>query len=500
MFVPLREFSAPNAVCTRLNADSRQVMPSNLRPNLQNAQIIDLKALGKAAPTLMPGQVDISSTTKARTTQVDLKKLEKAEAKIAAKATKRAKKTGMDLYEGSKLIDEKKRQEEYEAMFMQVNPLSAFGNAAKGKSKDIHLENIDLSFGSLRILAGASLTLAAGRRYGLIGRNGIGKSTLLKNMSIRDVAIPSHISLLYVEQEVHGGDVSAIDTVLQADVWRERLLAEERELNEILSSGEQKSAPSNPPTAEDKRKEKASERLGEVHQSLLDIEAESGPTRAAELLHGLGFDESDQQRPTRTFSGGWRARITLARALFVKPDLLLLDEPSNSLDLPVRPITQPSVSFDPMAGCRMARKLPCDPMDRHRPGRFPRSLLPQHRRHGHRAHALAAARLLQGQLCPILCHEGGACEESAQGVRGAADVPGWPTGLHRSMAVQCEPRSASAIEDQNPGEAARPGSADRGTRDPLHVPGGRQAFAAYFAAGRRQLLVRRGRAQDPVRR
>lgn len=57
---------------------------------------------------------------------------------------------------------------------------------------------------------------------------------------------------------------------------------------------------------------------------LLEIDAETGPARAAELLYGLGFSEDDQQRPTRTFSGGWRMRLSLARALFVKPDILLL--------------------------------------------------------------------------------------------------------------------------------------------------------------------------------
>lgn len=57
---------------------------------------------------------------------------------------------------------------------------------------------------------------------------------------------------------------------------------------------------------------------------LLEIDAETGPARAAELLYGLGFNESDQQKPTRTFSGGWRMRLSLARALFVKPDILLL--------------------------------------------------------------------------------------------------------------------------------------------------------------------------------
>ena len=93
---------------------------------------------------------------------MDLNKLSKAEAKIKAKADKRSKKTGLDLYEGSRLIDANKKQQEYEDLFMTVNPLSSFGQS-KGKSKDVHLENIEVSFGSLTILAGAELTLAFGR-------------------------------------------------------------------------------------------------------------------------------------------------------------------------------------------------------------------------------------------------------------------------------------------------------------------------------------------------
>lgn len=84
---------------------------------------------------------------------------------------------------------------------MKVNPLDA-RNSSKGKSKDIHLTNIDVTFGSNRILSGANLTLAYGRRYGLIGRNGVGKSTLLRNIALRELAVPSHITILFVEQEV----------------------------------------------------------------------------------------------------------------------------------------------------------------------------------------------------------------------------------------------------------------------------------------------------------
>ncbi|KDQ17743.1 hypothetical protein BOTBODRAFT_53272 [Botryobasidium botryosum FD-172 SS1] len=272
--------------------------------------------------------VDLESVNKAKASQVDLKKLEKAEAKLKAKIEKRSRR---DLYEGSKLIEAQRKQTSYEEMFLQVNPLEAMASA-KGKSKDIHLPSIDVNFGSHRILSGASLTLAHGRRYGLIGRNGVGKSTLLRHMALREVPIPPHITILFVEQEIVGDDTLAIESVLKADVWREKLLNEEKMLNAKLTTLEAEPADSANRLTEE-AKEEASGRLAEVHARLAEMEAETGPARAASLLAGLGFSEADQQRPTRTFSGGWRMRLALARALFVKPDLLMLDEPSNHIDL-----------------------------------------------------------------------------------------------------------------------------------------------------------------------
>jgi ATP-binding cassette subfamily F protein 3 len=96
----------------------------------------------------MSGKVDLESNTKGQASRVDLAKLAKAEAKLKAKIEKRSKR---DLYQGSKLIEMASKQQSYEEMFMKVNPLDLSG-AAKGKSKDIHLVNIDVSFASNRIL------------------------------------------------------------------------------------------------------------------------------------------------------------------------------------------------------------------------------------------------------------------------------------------------------------------------------------------------------------
>ncbi|KAJ7585676.1 P-loop containing nucleoside triphosphate hydrolase protein [Mycena floridula] len=268
--------------------------------------------------------VDLESINKGKASKVDMKKLEKQEAKLKAKIEKRSRR---DLYEGSKLLDAHRKQQTYEELFMKINPLE--GPGSRNKSKDVHLPSIDVSFGAHRILSGASLTLAHGRRYGLIGRNGIGKSTLLRHIAMREVPIPPHISILFVEQEVIGDDTTALESVLKADVWRDHLMKEETALNAQLNELEGQ--------GDDKRfvdsREEISSRLNEVHERLKDMDAESGPARAAALLAGLGFDDKDQHRPTKSFSGGWRMRLALARALFVKPALLLLDEPSNHIDL-----------------------------------------------------------------------------------------------------------------------------------------------------------------------
>lgn len=298
------------------------------------ASSVQMRSQQMSATIAMSGRVDLDSVNKGQASRVDLGKLAKAEAKLKAKLEKRSRRN--NLYEGSKLIDKLQQQQSYEEMFMKVNPLDLSG-AAKGKSKDIHLTNIDVSFASNRILNGATLNMAYGRRYGLIGRNGVGKSTLLRHIALREVPIPTHISILYVEQEIVGDDTKAIDSVLKADVWRHKLITDEKEINAKLENMEKNPIPNEAPEgdkiAAEREKDELAARLGEIQQNLIDMEAETGPSRAAHLLAGLGFSEADQQRTTGSFSGGWRMRLALARALFVKPDLLMLDEPSNMLDL-----------------------------------------------------------------------------------------------------------------------------------------------------------------------
>ena len=177
------------------------------------------------------------------------------------------------------------------------------------------LQITDLSFNAWgrRFFDGASAKAPDGAKIGLVGRNGIGKSTLFKLITgelsplTGEIVTPRSGRIATVAQEHPATPDALLDTVLAADVERARLLAE-------LDTA--------PP-----------ERMGEIHDRLIDIGAEAAPARAAEILSGLGFSHADLARPMAEFSGGWRMRVALAAALFAEPDLLLLDEPTNYLDL-----------------------------------------------------------------------------------------------------------------------------------------------------------------------
>jgi len=176
------------------------------------------------------------------------------------------------------------------------------------------INGITVRLGGRTILDRATAAIPPGSRVGLIGRNGAGKSTLMKAIIGQiepdegTIDLPRRTRLGYIAQEAPAGAASPFETVLDADTERARLMDESE-------------------TCDDPH------RLSDIHERLLAIDAHTAPARAARILLGLGFDEEMQQRALDSYSGGWKMRVALAALLFSKPDLLLLDEPSNHLDL-----------------------------------------------------------------------------------------------------------------------------------------------------------------------
>ncbi|XP_017752553.1 PREDICTED: ATP-binding cassette sub-family F member 3 isoform X2 [Eufriesea mexicana] len=276
--------------------------------------------LGTMAATLEAQVEQIKSiwvTTRDDAMKVDAKKLEKAEAKLQQKQEKRSNNElsgrintisqGIESASASQMTSKKDSRMETKS---GVN-----------KTQDIRIENFDIAYGDRILLQGADLTLAFGRRYGLIGRNGLGKTTLLRMISSKQLRIPSHIRVLHVEQEVAGDDTSALESVLECDQERSMLLSKEAELQAVIEKEGGKTG------------DALGEELARIYEAMQLAEVDKAPARASAILSGLGFSVERQLWPTKAFSGGWRMRLALARALFSRPDLLLLDEPTNMLDI-----------------------------------------------------------------------------------------------------------------------------------------------------------------------
>ncbi|XP_020214367.1 ABC transporter F family member 1 [Cajanus cajan] len=180
-------------------------------------------------------------------------------------------------------------------------------------SRDIRIESLSVTFHGHDLIVDSELELNYGRRYGLLGLNGCGKSTLLTAIGCRELPIPDHMDIYHLSREIEASDMSALEAVISCDEERLQLEKEAEELAAQDDGG--------------------GESLERIYERLDALDAATAEKRAAEILHGLGFDKQMQAKKTRDFSGGWRMRIALARALFMNPTILLLDEPTNHLDL-----------------------------------------------------------------------------------------------------------------------------------------------------------------------
>lgn len=178
----------------------------------------------------------------------------------------------------------------------------------------LHIKGLTYRIAGRLLLEDASVAVPDGHKVGIVGRNGVGKSTLFRLIlgeipsESGTVTLPRNAKIGTVAQEAPGGPESLLDTVMAGD----------SELASLTAEAE---------TATDPH------RIAEIQMRLADIEAHTANSRAATILTGLGFSDEAQQGPCSALSGGWRMRVALAAALFAKPDVLLLDEPTNYLDL-----------------------------------------------------------------------------------------------------------------------------------------------------------------------
>ncbi len=181
------------------------------------------------------------------------------------------------------------------------------------------VKNFSLQFGQRILFEKLNLTVFSGQKVALVGPNGAGKTSLLKHIiesvcegiKHEEVEIAKGLRVAYIEQELHDIDILAIDFVVFGD-------AKLAELKTKMLKAE------------------AKQDYDKLANFYVQWEEQGGfvaEAKASELLHGLGFSDQEFIQPIKSFSGGWRMRLKLARCLFTPADLLLLDEPTNHLDL-----------------------------------------------------------------------------------------------------------------------------------------------------------------------
>ncbi|KAL8729694.1 MAG: hypothetical protein Q9181_004907, partial [Wetmoreana brouardii] len=186
--------------------------------------------------------------------------------------------------------------------------------ASLAQSRDVKITSASLVFHGKVLITDTTLELNYGRRYGLLGENGCGKSTLLKSIDKREYPIPEHVDIYLLNEGAPPSELGALEWVVkEAENEMERL-------NKLAEEILEKNGPEDPV-------------LEDLYERMDTMDPSTFQTRASLILTGLGFNKKTIHKKTKDMSGGWRMRVALAKALFVKPSLLLLDDPTAHLDL-----------------------------------------------------------------------------------------------------------------------------------------------------------------------
>ncbi|KAH7835452.1 hypothetical protein Vadar_026232 [Vaccinium darrowii] len=253
------------------------------------------------------------------------------EVSITDKELKKREKKDMLVTHAAEFAKQEALKDDHDAFTVVIGSRAAVldgENEADANVKDITVDNFSVAARGKELFKNASVKISHGKRYGLVGPNGKGKSTLLKLLAWRKIPVPKNIDVLLVEQEVIGDDKTALEAVVSANEELIRLRKEVASLQDESSAAEVGDE-----NDEANGDDDAGEKLAELYEQLQIMGSDAAEAQASKILAGLGFTKAMQSRPTRSFSGGWRMRISLARALFLQPTLLLLDEPTNHLDL-----------------------------------------------------------------------------------------------------------------------------------------------------------------------
>lgn len=182
-------------------------------------------------------------------------------------------------------------------------------------ARNINVGGVTVTFHGKPLIEETDLVINYGNRYGFIGPSGSGKSTIMKAIAARAIPIPENLDIYFLNSEYPArDDITALEAVMESNDEVQELEAKAEILNEAMAE------------ADEDQQADIQATLEGIYSRLDQLDASSAEARATQILFGLGFTTKMQHMKTKEFSGGWRMRVALARALFIQPEFLLLDE------------------------------------------------------------------------------------------------------------------------------------------------------------------------------